>query len=425
MGISGMMYTGLSGLTSTARSINVTGDNIANLNTVGYRGSRAIFEDVLNQSILGVGDLGGGTRIAQIEKLFHQGPIVDSPKAEDIAISGRGFFVVNGAHSGVEGTYYTRAGRFQLDSQGYLSTGTGLRVQGYPANGGTISSRLGDLRIDRSIEPRITSSIDLEINFDGYPLEGATPAAFDVANPGDTSALSQDIVIYDSKGTPRQVTIYFSRSTDDEWTWNMTAPSSEITGATSPPERTVIANGSLTFDSAGVLVTETGSSHTVDFDGAAAGQALDIRFGASTNTSLSLDGSADNSTVKRISQDGYQAGNYVGMQVNEDGTIIGTYYNGQEVTVGRLALADFGNQNALRRVGGAFFTPSPDSGDPVVGFPRSGRRGTLRGNALEQSNVDLSEEFVKLITDQRGYQAQSRTITTADELLSETVNLKR
>ena len=424
MGITGMMYTGLSGLTSTGRSISVTGDNIANLNTVGYRGSRAIFEDVLTRSILGVGELGGGSRVSTIEKLFHQGPIVPSPKPEDIAISGRGFFVVDGVHNGVDGTYYTRSGRFNLDEQGFLSAGPGLRVQGYPVVGGVSSSNLADLRLDRSIEPAVTRNFSMEINFDGYPISVPPPPAFDAADPSGTSEFSQGAIIYDSLGTPRRVTMYLNRTAQDQWEWHMMAPSDEVVGGTTN-DFTEVASGSLTFDTSGNLITETVTLDTMSFQHAEPNQQIVFSFAGSTNTALSRDPGVDNSSVNALSQDGYQAGNYIGMQVEEDGSMIGKYDNGQQITVGRLALADFANQTALNRVGGTFFQPSPDSGDAVVGFAGAGGRGVLQGNALEQSNVDLSEEFVKLITDQRGYQAQSRTITTADELLAETVNIKR
>ena len=424
MGITGMMYVGLSGLTSTSRSISVTSDNIANLNTVGFRGSRAIFSDILNRSVLGVGELGGGARISQIEKLFHQGPIVQSNKPEDIAISGRGFFVVDGDFNGVDGTYFTRAGRFELDKQGFLSTSSGLRVQGYAALNGTIGSVLSDLRLDRSIEPRTTQTMNLEVNFDGFPLGAATPAPFDPANPGDSSEFSQDTVIYDSLGTPRQVTMYFNRVDQDTWQWNMMSPSSDIVGGGADP-LTVISSGSLDFDTQGQLVNETVNLDTIDFADAAPGQQIAFSFAGSTNTALSREPGSDNSVINIMSQDGYQAGNYIGMQVLEDGTLVGKYDNGQQIRVGRLALADFANQSGLSRVGGSFFLPSPESGEAVVGFAGAGGRGILQGNALEQSNVDLSEEFVRLITDQRGYQAQSRTITTADQLLAETVNLKQ
>ncbi|MEO1338744.1 MAG: flagellar hook-basal body complex protein, partial [Myxococcota bacterium] len=216
MAITGMMYTGLSGLTSTARSINVTGDNIANLNTVGYRGSRAMFEDVLSRSIPGVGELGGGTTVAQIEKLFHQGPIVSSPKPEDIAISGRGFFVVAGLNDGVDGTFYTRAGNFNIDNQGYLSTNGGLRVQGYAPTDGIAGSRLQDVRLERSIEPSATTRMQMTVNFDGQTMT-TTPVPFDPANPGQTSAFSQDTIVYDSRGTAHEVTAYFTRTGQDTW----------------------------------------------------------------------------------------------------------------------------------------------------------------------------------------------------------------
>ena len=266
----------------------------------------------------------------------------------------------------------------------------------------------------------------MEVNFDGFPLGGVNPPAFDPADPAGSATFTQDITVFDSLGTPRQVTMYFNRVSDIEWGWNLMADSDEVVSGDTNPE-TVIASGLLTFDTSGDLVTEARNDPPgpINFVGAAPDQVINLSFTGSSNRSLSRAPNQDNSSVNSLSQDGFPSGNYVGMQVQDNGTIVGEYDNGQQVTVGRLALADFANQTGLSRVGASIFLATPDSGEAVVGFAGAGGRGTLQGNQLEQSNVDLSEEFVKLITDQRGYQAQSRTITTADELLSETVNLKR
>lgn len=422
MGITGLMYSGLTGLTATGRSIAVTGDNIANLNTIGYRGSRAIFEDVLNRSIVGVGELGGGSRVAQIEKLFHQGAIVPSPRPEDMAIDGRGFFAVRGVHNGVMDTYFTRAGRFDVDLDGYLAAGN-LRVQGYPANGSGIGTQLGDLRIERAVSPRATQQITMEVTFDGSQLQGpAVP--FDVNNPEETSVRSQEVTLYDSRGTPISGTVYFTRTNQDTWEWNMLADGGEVVGGTAGTP-TIIASGGIEFDTDGNFVQQTGPANTVDFVGATAGQTIALDFSRSSNAALSGANDPDATNVVAFDQDGYGPGDYLNLSVQEDGTLIGYYDNGQEVTVGRIALANFANQAGLARQGGSLFTATAASGEPAIGFAGTGGRGGLRDSSLEQSNVDLSEEFVRLITDQRGYQAQSRTITTADELLSETVNLKR
>lgn len=426
MGISGLMWTGLAGLNSSSLSISTTGDNISNMNTIGFRGSRAEFTDVLNRTIMGVGELGGGSRASTIETLFHQGPIVASSRSSDMAINGNGFFVLKGNLNGMDGSYYTRAGSFKLDEGGYLSNSDGLRVQGYMASAtGIPSTTLGDMRMNKVIPPNPTHDVSMEVNFDGNPNGTIIAAGFDVANAETSSSFSQSMEIFDSTGAKRQATMYFTRTANDTWSYNLVADGGDLDGGTAGTP-TIITNGTLAFNTDGELQTHTVATNTVDFENTTPGQELVFNFEGSTNHALtSTADDSDESNINVLNQDGYSAGNYVDMEVEPDGTVNGRYDNGEELVIGRVALADFVAQTGLERVGSTMFKSTQDSGDALIGFAGSGGRGAIRGSSLEQSNVDLSEEFVKLITDQRAYQATSRTITTADELLTETVNLKR
>jgi flagellar hook protein FlgE len=425
MSITGTMYRGLSGLNASSSSIEVTGDNIANVNTIGHRASRAQFEDVLNRSIMGVGELGGGVRMAKIEKLFNQGSIVDSPRSTDMAINGRGFFVVRGNNNGVDGTYYTRAGQFNINEDGYLANQQNLRVQGYMADpNGVISTQLTDMQLDQSIPPNMTTDIGMTISFDGNT---SVPASlpFDINDMADTTTFEQSTTIYDSAGAGHQVSIHFTRTADDTWTWNAVANGAELNPPVAGP--VVIDSGGITFDPAtNNIATTTGGSTPINFLGATAGQVVAFDFTGSTETTRSRIGSTTNeSDVIGVSNNGYAGGSFIDVGLEPDGTIIGRYDNGRSLTIGRMALADFRNQNGLESVGGTMFGTTAQSGDALIGNAGSGGRGMISGNALEQSNVDLSNEFVRLITDQRAYQATSKIVTTADELLVETVNLKR
>lgn len=424
MGLTGTMYTGLSGLFATGDSIGVTSDNIANINTIGFRGSRAQFEDVLSRSIVGVGELGGGVRISKIEKLFSQGAIVGSSRNTDMAINGGGFFMVRGQVGELEGSFYTRAGQFATDAGGFLVNSDGLRVQGYPANGtGRIDAVVSDLRIPTdSISPTPTTELIINANLNNDPS-----IAVGAPNPADlpgTSDFSTPIQVYDSVGQAHDAVVFFTKTGTNSWQWTARVDPSEVTN----PDG-IIASGAITFDSSGNLDTETTLTNSADFIGAQPGQVLSFDFGDSITTDGGTGGGtthfASDHSVSSQTQNGYSAGEFVDTSVAPDGTITSRYDNGQQRVVGRVALADFKSPSGLERVGGTLFAATQESGDASVGYAGAGGRGEIVGSALEQSNVDLSEEFVKLITDQRAYQATSRTITTADELLAETVNLKR
>jgi flagellar hook protein FlgE len=425
MSLTSTMYSGLSGLSAMSTSINVTSDNIANLNTVGHRASRAQFETVLSRSIVGVGDLGSGVQVSAIEKLFHQGAIIGSPKSTDMAISGRGFFVVRGTHNGITDSYFSRAGQFSLDRDGFLVNPAGLRVQGYATDASqAISSVLGDLQLNGGpLAPNATTTVSLEAQLNGNPA--VVGQVFDPTNPAGTSNWSTTAVIYDSLGTPHSATLYFTRdpANADQWSWNAMVDGAEVVGGT-PGAPTSIGSGTLTFAN-GVLANQVTAANTASFVGAAPNQVIDFDFTGTTARSHPVVNVGEGFDVLGLTQDGFASANLVQLGVGSNGDLLARYDNGVERLLGRVALADFRNENGLASVGGSLFASSAESGNPLIGFGGVGGRGDIQGGALEQSNVDLSTEFVRMITDQRAYQAASRTITTADELLAETVNLKR
>jgi flagellar hook protein FlgE len=425
MSLNSTMYTGLSGLSAMTSSINVTSDNIANMNSVGHRASRAQFSDVLSKSIMGVGQVGGGVKLAKIEKLFQQGAVIGSARSTDMAISGRGFFVVRGSQNGVTDNFYTRAGQFNTDAQGYLVNPDGLRVQGYMTDANQVlSSSLSDLRINSGpLLPNPTTRVALDAQLNGHP--SVTGQNFLPADPANTSNWSTTTSVFDSIGNSHQATVYFTRSptNPNEWTWNAMVDGSETaTGVAGTPFS--IADGTMTFNN-GLMTGQTTNNNTVDFIGAAPGQTIDFDFTGTSARAHSTQDVGGGFDIRDLSQDGFGAANLAELGVGENGDLIARYDNGLSRLVGRVALADFRNESGLERAGGSVFAGTPESGDPLIGFAGAGGRGDIRGSSLEQSNVDLSTEFVKMIADQRAYQAASRTITTADELMSETVNLKR
>ena len=428
MTLTNTLYTGLQGLTSNGDAIAVIGDNISNMNTVGFRQSRAVFEATLSRSIVGVGEIGAGSRVAKIEKVFTQGAIVSSPRSTDMAISGRGFFVVAGRHEGQDGSFYTRAGEFSLNEDGYLVNSQGLIVQGYqPDSNGNITATLDDLYLDSPIiEPKATSNLFMGLNLEADAEIPANP--FDKDDPVETSNFSTSVTMYDSRGDSHDVTVYFNK-TATGWDWHAVTDGAEVNGGTEGVNE-IIADGSLTFTGDGLLDTEVTNSNSVDWDGATASQTIDFDFGDSITTDggTGVNGAtsyATESSLNKLENDGYPTGTRTDVEVDHEGIITILYSNGESRQMGQVAVADFRNEVGLQRIGSTMFAATPESGDAQIGYARTGGRGSVKGAALENSNVDLSSEFVTMITSQRAYQASTKTITTADEMTVETLNIKR
>ncbi len=426
MSLNSAMWAGLSGLKATATSLSVTGDNIANVNTVGFRGSRAQFEDMLTRSIVGVGQVGPGTRISTIQKMFQQGSVVGTSSATDMAISGRGFFVVRGNHNGRDGQFFTRAGNFSVDQEGYLVNPQGLRLQGYSAGeDGRVGTTLGDLRgAPPSLSPRATDRVRVEVNFSAYTagehpdIQGlpVLTAPFDPANPVEGEFFSTGMTVYDSLGKAHPVTVYFTRTGERTFEFHAVVDSDRLSNpaGTGP---VVFTSGQLDFDADGQVTQFTQTPNAVEFRGADQ-QTVEFDFDGSTLTGTP-------SAVNLQQSNGYTAGNFADLRIDPEGTITAVYSNGHARVAGRVALADFRAQEELERVGGTLFLETRDSGEAFIGFANAGGRGQLVAQALEQSNTDISTEFVRLITDQRAYQATTRVITTSDEMMIETLNIKR
>ncbi len=417
MSITKAMWTGVSGLGAEGGALGVIGDNIANGNTVGFKASRALFEDILGGAI--GSNVGGGVRLARTQQIFGQGSIVNTGQATDLAISGDGFFVVKGSLGGVSGDFYSRAGQFTPDNQGFLVNPQGLKLQGYGVNpDGTISSQMGDIQLPTTpLAPKPTSSFEVDANLMASTPVTGTP--FDPANPGSTPKATS--TVYDSLGTPHQVDIYFEK-TAAGWDYHVVAEGSEVGQAAGPFE---VSTGNMTFGPDGSLTTPNPApSVSFDFTGAVPGQAVTLDFG----TPGTLDGITslgDETSMNGMQTDGYSAGLLTGVKIDPDGTVMGTYDNGEQMALAQVATAKFASNDGLDRAGGNCWVKTRESGDPAIAAAGTGGRGSLVAGALEQSNVDIAEQFVRMISHQRSFQANSKTITTADEMLQEVVNLKR
>ncbi|HKE15370.1 MAG TPA: flagellar hook protein FlgE [Kofleriaceae bacterium] len=426
MTISNNLYIGISGLDAHGNAISVVGDNIANVSTVGFKASRAGFADVIG-GMAGSSRLGAGVRMDGATTNFAQGTLQQTGSVLDLAVLGRGFFVVQGNHQGIDSTYYTRDGRFGMDNQGFVVNQEGLRLQGYTINtAGVQSTQLGSLDLGAmQSAPLATANVNMKLNLDSSAV---SPGQFLTTDPAGTSNFATSTTVYDSLGNTHRVDLYFRTDGAGTWDWHALVDGAELNNG--QPGANEIASGTLTFNTAGALDVETPAGSSVDFLGATAGQAINFDFGDAITTDLGtgLAGTtqfAGASVVNAITQDGFGAGTLVDVVVDENGTIDGMFSNGQRRQVARVALATFAADDQLERAGNQLFRETTASGQALVDSAATGERGSVSSGSIESSNVDLTNELVTLIAFQRAFQANVKTVQTADEMLNEVANLKR
>jgi flagellar hook protein FlgE len=432
MSINSAMYAGVSGLTAETSALGVVGDNVANTNTIGFKQSRAVFADVLGAAV-GTHSVGSGVNMTRTQQIFAQGALVNTGQATDIALSGDGFLVVNGTVDGLKGNFFTRAGQLTMKNDGSLVTADGLSVQGYQADAtatGLFSTSLGGLKLPSApIPPKATSTVKVLANLDAQATSPV--AAWDPLAPSTTSNLATSMTVYDSLGNGHAVDVYFRKTGPGAWDYHALAKGSEISGgpATGNVE---IAAGTLNFDPTGALQTSasTAGGGTVSFDGATASQPLTFDFGKPTSVpgATGLDGLTQYgspSTISAQSQDGYASGSLSGVKIDSDGVVNGVYTNGQTIAAGQIAIAKFQSNDGLGRAGHNLWVATRESGDAALGAVGQGGRAALVSGSLEQSNVDVTQQFVELISHQRAFQANSKTITTADQMLQELMTIKQ
>jgi len=419
MGIFSALFSGVNGINASGNVMSVIGDNIANVNTVGYKSSRAQFEDIMAGSGVGL-----GSRIAAVTGQFSQGGFESTSEVTDVSLDGKGFFQLKDPNDG--STYYTRAGQFNLDKDGYLINPDGYRVQGFTLDSttGNITSNVDAIQISQvPVPPSQTEEVVMSINLDSNE---SAPGAFATTNPTGTSNFSAGVTVYDSLGNDHLTTLYFRKSSTNTWAYYALVDGGELT-TPSPGVNVTAASGTLLFDTDGSLLSVTEIANDFDFLGATQSQAITFNFGTSTDDGgtgldgLTQFGSA--STITNISQDGYASGSLKSIEIDSDGTVSGNYTNGTNQIITQLVVAKFNNEIALRRVGSNNYISTLDSGAAVLGAPSSGGNGALVSSTLEQSNVDLASELIRMVVIQRGFQANSRTITTINDLLAQLVTL--
>ncbi|MEH6386500.1 MAG: flagellar hook protein FlgE [Pseudomonas profundi] len=508
--------TGLSGIRAAASELNITGNNIANAGTVGFKGSRAEFADVYAASVLGSGSnaVGSGVVTGDVAQLFNQGAVNFTENSLDLAINGNGFFVTsnNGALS------YTRAGYFGTDATGNIVNNFGERLQGFGVNEATGTINEGvqtDLRVDtKAANPRATTSVESTLNLnstsvqpasskqayddafaeairpraevwatkefatrsseiDGQiaaiqavtPVDGdaivaleairvaeyktkldefvpeqadldatnalelAAKAAREKFDPADSSTYnsSTSVNVFDSQGNPHVLTKYFVKTGGNTWDLHTYIGGERVDTQGTPAGEPKV----LTFNQTGQLQSTEplviSGWQPLDKNGQPTGAVGSAPDSEGTGFALNLSGStqyAANFAVTAVSQDGYTTGDLAGLEINDEGLLVARYTNGQTKVQGQLALATFANQQGLTPLGKTAWAQSSQSGEPVIGKPGSGTLGSVQSGALEQSNVDLSEQLINLIVAQRNYQANSKTIQTEDAVTQTIINLR-
>lgn len=427
MGVLSSLYTGVSGLAAQGEALGVIGDNIANANTTGFKASRAEFQDIVAKSlkgILGGNQIGRGVKIGAVNPVLIQGNVDATEKSTDLAISGDGYFTLRGT----DGESFTRDGSFHFDKEGYLVTNDNQRVQGFQASeDGKIQNRVEDIKFPRAlIAAKATKDVKLDLNLDSR----VTPKTFDPARPYDTSHYSTGIEIYDSQGNKHLMSMFFNKTADRQWSYVGMVDGKEVTGG-KEGELAKVVSGKVGFTVDGKLDVEEQTESNFNFAGGALqAQQIKIDFGDSITTDKGngLNGTKQygrDSDMISWAQDGSAAGTITNLSFNDQGVLTALYSNGETQDLAQVALSRFENPEALFKVGNNRFKEARDSGAPAVGAPGASGRGRIFSKSLERSTVDMALEFVNLIQNQRSFQANAKTITTTDELLSEVINLKR
>jgi flagellar hook protein FlgE len=423
----GSFYSGLSGLQANSTALSVIGNNLANINTAGFKRSSAQFAQVISNTVDGISGAGNpiqiglGVNNTEVTARFDQGSIQTTGIGTHLAIQGRGFFQVNQNGNNM----YTRAGNFQFDEEGYLVAANGARAQGFvgtdPATGTVITTNgIEDIQIDlgQASPPNATGLARFTANLSADAVDG--------------EVYSTSVEVFDSLGVAHQLNLTFTYDqTNNEWAYNFDIPDGTPINV-SP----VQPDGVITFDGQGNLDTVDGTplagltaNRNIQFSFSNGAADLDftwdlIDFSGTTPTGF-VSNYGSNFSTGSLFQDGFGSGVLQDVTFDQNGTMIGFFDNGLTLELARISVATFNNAAGLRQVDGGYYQSTAASGPASIDGEGTGGRGSVLAGSLEASNVDIAEEFTALIVNQRGYQSNSRIITTVDQLLQEALNLKR
>ena len=429
------LFSGRSGIASHGLAIAVIGDNISNASTIGYKAGRSEFEDLIAGGQTAGKTVGSGSSISAVTNIFDQGTLEFTGRDLDLAIDGNGFFVVsdNGQRA------YTRAGNFKIDASGYIVDQKNNRVLGFPAGG---SGALEELSVNGASQGNIqTETVTIAGNLDanGTPLLTDVDDIPEVSPAGQLppppysittyselaaeAAFSTVITVFDSLGAAHTVTTYFYHTAEDSsrtYYARSYVNSEEVdpTGTATGLPRQIGAGVTLEFQGDGSLDPASATQFTGSINWNSGSNASSITFSFANFTMYST-----GSNIQSLTQDGNGVGAITSLSIDTNGDIYALLDNGQSSILGTIGMANFSNAEGLVRVGSNLLQESAVSGAPIIGRPGSGTFGSVESGSLELSTVDIASEFVKLITLQRGFQANSRIITTINQLLNEIIQL--
>jgi len=409
----GAFSTPLSGLTSAQQQLQAVSNNLANIDTDGYKAQNLTFSDIFLQTGLtnGAGDpmqTGSGVSVSSTTKNFTEGNLAATNTSSNMAISGNGFFITKGVDGSQD---FTRAGDFTTNHAGQLVTPSGDLVLGYPAVNGVVnpSGALQPLQVGSITSPAQASTmVGITANLDSDSAIG-------------TTAPSSSLTIFDSLGSAHTLSVSYTKTAANTWSYTVTVPSADVAAGTTGD--TTVGSGSLVFTGNGQLDTTNSTIGKISIptlaDGATVPLALTGPFGTATNPTITQTAMA--SATSATTTDGFASGTLTTFTVEPDGTINGTFTSGNTLALGQVAVASFANNQGLVSVGNNNYQATAASGSAVIGQAGTGGRGTIVGGSVEQSNVDIATEFAKLIVAQQAYSANAKSITTFNTLSQATL----
>jgi flagellar hook protein FlgE len=397
----------LSGLNAAQTDLTVTANNVANVATTGFKGSRAEFADLFAATQLGVSAtaIGNGVRVSDVAQQFSQGNIDFTDNSLDLALSGNGFFVLNdgGAIS------YTRAGAFQVNNQGFVVNSRQQRLQVYPplANGGFNTGGLSDLSLTTGVSaPQATTTVDMVANL---PSAASVPPTTPFVPTDPTSYNNTtSLTVYDSLGAAHTASLYFRKTAANNWVSHLYV------------DGTNVGSTPLTFDAAGNLTAPVGGTFTFPAHPVTTGASpitMTVDYGATTQF-------GENFTVNSTVQDGFTTGRLIGIDIDSSGVVQARFTNGRSNALGKIAMANFSNPQGLQQLGDTAWAETFTSGQAQRGEAGNSGFGLIQAGALEASNVDITEQLVSMITAQRNFQANAQMISTADAIQQTIINIR-
>jgi len=433
------LFAGRSGIASHGTAIAVVGDNISNSSTIGFKASRSEFEDLVSGGQASNRVVGSGSQIAAVSTIFTQGTLESTGRQLDLAIAGNGFFVLNDGGQ----RFYSRAGNFKVNSAGFLVNQNNLEVLGFPAGGSGALERINinnasqDTNISTS-EITVTGNVDASAT----NLAAGTLAALNATTPragtagagtgtyadlSNAAEFSTVVEVFDTLGAAHTITVFFFKTATNEYTAQAYVNAEEVSGspAGDAGEPRLIYNSAgtdanivLQFNPDGTLTSTSETSLQLSVPWANGSSTSSIDLDLSNFTQFSTQ-----SNVTALTQNGKGVGSVGSISISQNGEIFALLSNGQSSIIGTIGLVNFSNPEGLTRSGNNLLQQSPNSGEPIVGRPGSGTLGTIESGRIELSTVDIADQFVKLITLQRGFQANSRIITTINQLLNDIIQL--